>query len=599
MSGISLLATTHVRKNRESFDNALSGMLNGDLSIKCEHSSSFYLSGLISTENSYGSHAYSPEQELYVVVDGYFVETLDGNISSAEWLLKRFINHGDNFYRDLNGSFNAILINEKEQSITVLSDRYGTRPLYYVDSTELLAVSPLSSGLIQFGVIDKSLNIRKVANQLSFSRVWVDDSTFFKGIKNFPAGSLLKWSFTKGCSWTRYVDNSNDSEELTGNPHELAEIFKSVISDFNRVDDIGLSLSGGLDSRILLASGFNGKTFTWGYSKGNDEITLAEQTANTTNNPWSFIELNPEDFLDIDCRGDKIREGLDLFVQAYSLKCYPRVKQQNVRGLITGLALDFTMGGSYSPECRKDEFTVDEALSFVYSKAEYFKKEQRNLLIHSSDVLEEVSQIESDIRTYFTQQGPRALYDRVQDFFMENRVRKWIFQRQQWQRAYLEDFIPTFDNRIVDYLKRFKLEQLKGHKVFKDVLSYLNSDLMKISYQGTMLPVEAPLEYWKVGQQLENKKEQLYRDIFAQTKGKVFIPYNRYYSNFDEWLRTNKDWINFTRSMLLSDNTRLSQYINMDEVKTWIELQETGNKTFYSQIIQLISLEKTLRTHFE
>ena len=56
-----------------------------------------------------------------------------------------------------------------------------------------------------------------------------------------------------------------------------------------------------------------------------------------------------------------------LFVQSYSLKAYKRVAEADIAGLMTGLALDFTMGGSYSPKDFND-IKFDQALKFIFSK---------------------------------------------------------------------------------------------------------------------------------------------------------------------------------------------------------------------------------------
>ena len=94
------------------------------------------------------------------------------------------------------------------------------------------------------------------------------------------------------------------------------------------------------------------------------------------------------------------------------------------------------------------------------------------------------------------------------------------------------------------------------------------------------------------------QKEALFRHIFAETKGQVFIPYNRYYSNFDEWLRVNEIWKEHCRDLLMSQDTILLDYCDGTVIKKWLTAQLSGNESNFSKIIQLMSLEKTLRTHF-
>jgi asparagine synthetase B (glutamine-hydrolysing) len=376
----------------------------------------------------------------------------------------------------------------------------------------------------------------------------------------------------------------------------LAKVFKDVISDFSLVPNVGLSLSGGLDSRILLAAGFKGSTFTWGYRKENDEIKLAEECAKATGNPWNFVHLNPESFLDCSGKGDALREGLDLFVQSYALESYPQVVEQGVTGLITGLALDFTMAGSYTPK-EYDNLSEDDVVAYAQGKIEYFDSAQREELITSEKLKEAVKDVESFIFDSLIKGFERdGGIKSIQNFFEEHRVRRWIFQRQLWQRAFVEDYIPTYDNRLVDYLSLFSLEQRANHKLFKDVLAELSLSLSEIPYQGTNLPPKTPIEFWGEGTRLEEQKEKLARTVFYETKGEVFVPYNRYYSNFDEWFRVDLNWQETAKTLLFSEETLITQFVNQDVVARMLEEQKSGKKTHFGRLIILMSLEKTLRT---
>ncbi|GIU43389.1 hypothetical protein TUM3794_28910 [Shewanella colwelliana] len=550
---------------------------------------------IVSTPNSSASQAHDDKTGVTILVDGYFVEALGSEQSSAQWFLNIFLELGLDCLGTLNGSFNILILEKNSQQIMLVTDRYGTRPLFYKSSPESFTVAYRSEILVNLGVVPKALNQNMVANTLSHSRIWFGEESFYEGVTSVPAGIIAKWSPYSELELKKYQIKTlyeNQKPTIEG----LAEVFRDVIKDFSKVPNIGLSLSGGLDSRILLASGFSGPTFTWGYQEGNDEISLAKKCADMSSNPWYFIKLDPSVFLDHSGRGDIVREGLDLFVQSYALDCYPHVAESGVDGLITGLALDFTMAGSYTPTT-EDEMTLGECIDFAFSKIEYFKEEERSNLIHSEEVKKKIESINSKIieqitENYIKTNGVEAL----QIFFTEHRIRRYIFQRQMWQRTYCEDYIPTFDNRIVDYLANFSLEERANHNIFREVLLKLSEDLALIPYQGTNIPPSAPLKFWRHAENIEAEKEELARNIFYETNGKVFVPYNRYYSNFDEWLRTNADWKSTVRNLLLSKTSRLNEYLNRDAVEKMIVEQELGKKTHHGKIVVLMSLEKTLRT---
>ena len=596
MSGISLLATSNAHPSFSDYNQNCRSVLFGQLKQKFSFTNSFSTGSLLTTDGSSGSIADCDNNGLKVIVDGYFVETLGGEKTSAEWFLGEYVKYGDELFPKLNGSFNILIVNSKNESIKIVSDRFGTRPLFYYQSSDVFALCPFAQGIIKSGIVDKKLNLAMVANQLSYSRVWVGDETFFKEVYSFPSCSVASWVYGQKVEWSVYIPSSTEKvPKKNGSVSELADIFRSVLVDYNKLENVGLSLSGGLDSRILLAAGFEGNTFTWGYEESNSDISLAHESAKVNGNSWKFINLKPEQFLDVDQSGDIFREGLDMCVQAYTLQCYEEVHSLGIRGLMTGLALDFTMAGSYLPVSVNDR---QGALDLIKNKSEVFSALERDKLITSEIIKSEVLSLSQKMEQSVTIEENSSYGEKVQNFFMESRVRRCIFQRQQWQRAYVEDYIPTFDNRITDYLDRYNLEDLAGHQLFKEVLMELSPSLSELKYQGTMLPVTAPLDLWEKGVEIELEREQLYRRIFSETNGQVYIPYDRYYSNFDEWMRTNKSWITYIDEMLLSNETRISEFVNLDVISEWVGLQKSGREPMFGKIIQLLSLEKTLRTHF-
>jgi hypothetical protein len=118
----------------------------------------------------------------------------------------------------------------------------------------------------------------------------------------------------------------------------------------------------------------------------------------------------------------------------------------------------------------------------------------------------------------------------------------------------------------------------------------------EIPYQRTMLPPAAPLEFWEAGAQLEAQREQLYREIWQKTNGRSFIPYQRYYTNYDEWLRRDPNWISTTDDLLLSPNSLICErFVNRDFIVRLVGEHRSAKRNHHQRIIQLMTLEVFLR----
>lgn len=98
---------------------------------------------------------------------------------------------------------------------------------------------------------------------------------------------------------------------------------------------------------------------------------------------------------------------------------------------------------------------------------------------------------------------------------------------------------------------------------------------------------------------MEAAKEKLYREIWAATAGRVFIPYRRYYSNFDEWLRMNPPWQEFTDDLLLTPNTLYQNFLKRIYVEDLVRQHRSGQADHRQQLTFLMTFELFLRTFFQ
>jgi hypothetical protein len=184
-------------------------------------------------------------------------------------------------------------------------------------------------------------------------------------------------------------------------------------------------------------------------------------------------------------------------------------------------------------------------------------------------------------------------------FFLRSRAWRYLFLRQAWQRYFVEDIVPTFDNDFIDCVLRIPPAWRTGHRFYQRFLQTLHSGMGEIPYQRTMLPPSVPLEFWEAGARLEEQRERLYREIWHKTNGRIFIPYQRYYTNYDEWLRRDPNWISVTDDLLLSPKSlSCERVLNRDFIAQLIGEHRTGKRNHHQRIIQLMTLELFLRQFF-
>jgi asparagine synthase (glutamine-hydrolysing) len=559
--------------------------------------------------------ACSANDDVGVVLDGW-IYTSDqhgmtrllnkSDVDAAKFCLSAYMDRGISFVETLNGQFNLFIWDDRSKSVYLVNDRYGLRPLQYSVVGETLYFAPEAKGILAADGVPRRLNVRMLINLLSWGRIWIGHDTFFENIFMLPPASILCWQDGK-IKLRQYWDYvfapeaRIDAEFL----NEAVSLFRQAIARQTAAPlRYGISLSGGLDSRSVLAAacqtdGIELDAYSWGVSEGHDELTIARDVANKLGVPWHFQPLVPSDFIAKASDGVFFTEGLDLMVQSYGLKIYPSIQLQTDT-LLNGLALDVMLGGTYLSRSIVDD-TVDSesAFSTAMKKAEYLSPSECLRLVR----IKEAGGFLDDLRTraqaiWQASQNSHPA-DRSDRFFMLCRMWRYIFLRLAGQRLFLEATTPTLDHDFLDLALRIPPSWRVEHRFYQRFLEAMDPRMMQIFYQRTMLPPSAPLEFWNIGASVEGQREQLYRDIWRATNGAVFIPYQRFFSNYDEWLRFDPDWISMTDDLLLSPKSlSCDRFLNRQFIANLIDDHRSGKADKHQQIIQMMTLELFLRRFF-
>ena len=267
---------------------------------------------------------------------------------------------------------------------------------------------------------------------------------------------------------------------------------------------------------------------------------------------------------------------------------------------MTGIDLDVTLGGIYlEPEFMTAK-NLEEIFSLIKLKNVVFSDNDLKQTLHPSFYQQhnqEVNEFAFQLLKSLPQSNPAASYDL---FINQYSMRRIIMLRYAQIRSVLETASHMYDYLFMEIVRQIPLNQRAKHASFIPFLENLSPFLSKIVYQRTMLPANAPRKFWRDSELIENQKEKLYLQIWKETNGKINIPYRRYYTNFDEWLRLDRNWLNFSNKLLKDPQSRLFglDIANPKHVDTMITEHKQGVRSHRQRLIILMSLELFLRKHF-
>lgn len=225
----------------------------------------------------------------------------------ASHIIDLYENGGETFTEGLNGWFCGILVDQKQRKAYVFNDRFGAKRIFLCElkeaigfSSEAKALLAMSSDLRQFDPIGVS--------ELLTCGCTIGERSLYKGIEVLPPASICvveRGSFLKK---RRYFDHREwtcqDKLEEKEFFSQIRGIMGQLVSRCTQSDQqVGISLTGGLDSRMVAAClderdiGVHCYTFGSMYRETFD-VQIAREVSRAIGLPHSVITLGRE-FLDL------------------------------------------------------------------------------------------------------------------------------------------------------------------------------------------------------------------------------------------------------------------------------------------------------------
>lgn len=202
----------------------------------------------------------------------------------------------------LNGLFAGLWI-DGDGEAWLFNDRYGSERLYYYQKDGATYFASEAKALLAVLPELRAFDETGVAQFLAFGST-LQGHTLFRGVRLAPGGSLWHWRRNRTLDVQRYFTPA-DWEGLE--PWSAAEFearfnatFPAVLPDYlDRHASVGLSLTGGLDTRMIAACLPHSKVPGVAYTYSPDDhdrlldLTIARRIASMCAMPHHALRLGP------------------------------------------------------------------------------------------------------------------------------------------------------------------------------------------------------------------------------------------------------------------------------------------------------------------
>lgn len=298
----------------------------------------------------------SQEESISVWVDGeiYNQEQLSGGLKEvfADTLLRHYQQQSlSQLLPQVNGIYVAIIYDGFMHTLTIVTDRYGLRPLFLTHKSKQLVfaaelkcfqVFPSVSLEVDQEVIDCFLDLEH----------FLGTDTWFKGIEAASPATVYTYNIDsdvlKQQRYWSWSDLKPAKISLTEAAHQMGDLLHEVVNDrFDRTQNVGIGLSGGLDSRALVAAVHEKKPVTYTFGTPNSrDVKIAKEVARVAGVRHVLFDTYSADWLTSRFSGIwKVDGMLNMLHMHYShlTKEIATIMDINLSGFLG----DAMLGGSY------------------------------------------------------------------------------------------------------------------------------------------------------------------------------------------------------------------------------------------------------------
>jgi asparagine synthase (glutamine-hydrolysing) len=233
--------------------------------------------------------------------------------SAGSWMANLYQEVGAQMFERLNGMFSGLLIDRREGKAILFNDRYGTERIYWHETADAFYFASEAKALLRVLPELREFDEEGVAQFLTFgcTRNW---RTLFRGIEILPGGS--RWSFRNAsCHKEFYFDKRSwealPSLSADAFQERFDETFKRILPRYFETESkLGIALTGGLDTRMILACEPPhierpvSYTFTGEVGDTFDD-RVAAQVANASGLEHQLLRLGPDFFGNFPAHADE------------------------------------------------------------------------------------------------------------------------------------------------------------------------------------------------------------------------------------------------------------------------------------------------------
>lgn len=528
--------------------------------------------------------------------------------TDTAYILRMYEMYGMRFVHLVAGAFIVAIYDRAQRRVLLANDRFGLYPLYFEHRRGRLIFAPEVKAILAISESSPLLDEVALAQYMRFQQL-LGTRTFFKNIKTLAPASVLTYELeTDVCRMEPYWSFDQIPAQPVGLTFEEAAeeatrlMRQAVIRQLRGNYRVGIYLSGGLDSRTILAAYPRDlprpATLTFGLKNCRDAY-YANRVARRAGTPYYFCEFADgnwvKEYADFHLT---LTEGFHSWVHMHGISTLPTARALFEINL-TGLGGDLVLGGPTDAEGTLLQ-TPDE-VAYLIGLFELFNQrynwpgisEAEERMLYTPSVYAQLQglafeSLRQELQPYLRY----SRENRVDYFGFQVDIRHYIHYIT-FMRSHIEVRYPYYDYDLVDFLLSLPVNFRAGRRLQIAVLNRLNPFLALIpTDREEFLPTEFSVirSTYKLLAKVKQRFNQYVYPLFPNR-----LPIH---TDYERWLRHElRDW---AETILLDPLTLNRGIFNPDTIRSfWIQLQSGSKLWMLGRIAPVMTYEMMLRRLYD
>jgi len=220
----------------------------------------------------------------------------------SSYLVHRYEDEAE-FPKGLNGRFHGLVVDRRQGTATLFNDRFGLQRLYYHESKDGFYFAAEAKAILKVRPELRAVDSRGLGEFVACGCV-LENRTLFPGIYLLPQGSAWVFRNVGLKAKNSYFEPKEWEQQEALDPEQYYSQLQSAFVGnlpryFNGRERIGMSVTGGLDTRIIMAwhkpKPNSLPCYTWGSTyRDHEDVKLARRVAEICQQPHQVITAGPE-----------------------------------------------------------------------------------------------------------------------------------------------------------------------------------------------------------------------------------------------------------------------------------------------------------------